>query len=269
MTQGVISLKTGPETGPERDTPTLKYPATESQLRTFSEHRTLSTHTYIQFYLLFYCLVTLSYKWLNFAVLYSLPSRYLLPWVALYLQQTVLLYCFPVYLLDMLTNVAHSKDPCRTLPVTFSPSYRFMFVPKLYLVTSYLSMPEPSKLCNGYLWSFKAFGKSFCQKLSRYPSELCHLGYIYPCSMTELCRELQEVCKTKCHITEVILTLPNRFYLSTCPLIVAFHIPQIPCGGWGASLLNEKNNIGVNQLYLTANYWQYLQVLTLADFLEE
>lgn len=163
----------------------------------------------------------------------------------------------------MVRNVDPSKDPCGTLLVTFLHFYSFTFAPMPCLVTSYLSLPEPSSLCNGSLVSFKTFGKSLCQKLSGYQSELCQVDHIYPYSMTEPCRELQEVCKTKCHFIEVMLTLPNRFYLSRCPLILAFLVPQVSCGSCGTGLLSEKNKTGVNQFYLTASYWQALQVLTL------
>lgn len=163
----------------------------------------------------------------------------------------------------MVRNVDPSKDPCGTLLVTFLHFYSSTFSSMACLLDSYLSLPVPSSLCNGCLVSFKAFGKSLCQKLSGYPSELCQVGHIYPHSVTEPCKELQEVCKTKCHFIEGMLTLPDRFYLSRCPLILAFLIPQVPCGSHGSSLLSEKNKTGVNQFYLTASYWQPLQVLTL------
>lgn len=162
-----------------------------------------------------------------------------------------------------------SKDPCGTLLVTFLPFYSFAFAPTPYLLTSYLSMSELSLLCNGCFVFFKASGKSLCRKLSGYPSKICQLGHIYLHSTTEPCRELQEVFKTKRYFTEVTLVLPNRFYLSRCPLILAFLIPQIPCGSRGTGLLSEKNKIGVNQFYLTASYWQRLQVLTLLANLQD
>lgn len=78
----------------------------------------------------------------------------------------------------MLSNVYPSKEPCGTLLVTFLPFYSFRIAPTPSLLTSYLSMPEPSLLCNGCLVSFKAFGESLRQKLFGYPSELCQLGHI-------------------------------------------------------------------------------------------
>jgi len=62
----------------------------------------------------------------------------------------------------MLSNM----DPRGTLMVTFLPFYSFTFAPTPYLLISYLSMPEPSLLCNGCLVSFKAFGERLCQRLS-------------------------------------------------------------------------------------------------------
>lgn len=54
--------------------------------------------------------------------------------------------------------------------------------------------------------AFKAYGESLCWKSSAYPRKICQLGHINPHSTTEACRELQEVYKTKCHLTEVMLT---------------------------------------------------------------
>lgn len=112
----------------------------------------------------------------------------------------------------MLSNMRPGKGPCRTLLMTFLPSYNFTFAPMPYLFTSYLSMPESSLLCSGRLVSFKAFDKSLCQQLSGYPSELCQLGHVYPHGMTELCRELQEVLKTKRHFTQLLLTQIDFIY---------------------------------------------------------
>lgn len=155
-------------------------------------------HTYLHWILFVILLPSHSVLWeTHFSVLYSLLSRYLLSGVAFYHQQTlsVLFYCFSRYFLDMLSNVDPSKGPCGTLLVTFLPFYSFTFAPMPYLLTSYLSVPEPSLSCNGCLVSFTAFGESLCQKLSRYPSELCQLGHIYLHSTTTLQRTRKRFVK--------------------------------------------------------------------------
>lgn len=169
----------------------------------------------------------------------------------------VLIYCF----LDMLTNGEPSKYHCGTPQVTFLLSY-FPFTPTLYLLTNYLFMLELSKLCNDCLASFKVFGKSFCQRHSGYPSKLCH---IYPSSTTveNSKRPVRQNVTVKKYFT-----LQNTFHLSRYSLILMCLTSEILCCDWGTNVPSEKNKIGVNQLYLTTNYWQSLQILMLLTDLQ-